>query len=55
MFNLSHVLQLVINQLNDCPFPEEHLVRDTHQRVLHLVFQLGNQMDTIVQNRSLLM
>ena len=47
MFNLSHVLQFVINRLNDGPFPEQNLVRDTHQRVLHLVFELGYQLDTV--------
>ena len=47
MFNLSHVRQLVIYRLNDCSFPKQHLIRDTHQRVLHLVFQLGYQLDTV--------
>ena len=47
VFDLSHVLQLVIDRLNDGALAQQHLVGDTHQGVLHLVFQFGYQLNAI--------
>ena len=43
MLNLTDVLQLVIDGLYDRPLPEEDFVVEVHQRVLHVPFDLRNQ------------
>ena len=43
MFYLTGVLQFIVDSLDDRPFPEEYLVIEIHQRVLHIPFQLCHQ------------
>ena len=43
MFYLTGVLQFIVDSLYDRPFPEEYLVIEIHQRVLHIPFQLCHQ------------
>lgn len=43
MLNLTHVLQLIVDGLNDCSLPENQLVMQVHQRVLHF----RDQMDAV--------
>ena len=38
---LADVLQLVVDGLDDRPFPEQYLVIEVHQRVLHVPLDLG--------------
>lgn len=44
---LSDVLKLVINGFNKCPFAKHNLVGDGHQRVLHVVLDLGNKLNAV--------
>ena len=47
VFNLSHILQLVINGFDEGSFAQEHLVTDAHKLSSHIVLQLGNQLNAI--------
>ena len=47
MFYLTGVLQFIVDSLDDRPFPEEYLVIEIHQRVLHVLFQLCHQVYVI--------
>ena len=47
MLHLSHVLKLIVDGLYYGSFSEQHLVRNAHKRVLHLVFKLGYQLNAI--------
>lgn len=47
MLDLCHVFQLVVDRFYYGPFSEQHFVGHGHQRVLHLVFQLGYQLNAI--------
>lgn len=44
MFDLAHVFQLVIDGLNKGPLPEHDPVLKEHQGVLHVLFDLCDQM-----------
>ena len=43
MLDLANVLQLLIDGLDDRPLPEQQLVMQTHQRVLHVPLEPGDQ------------
>ena len=47
MLNLCHVLQFVIDGLDQCSFAQENLVRDGHDLPLHIVLELCNQLNAI--------
>ena len=47
MFYLYNVLQLVIDRFNSGPFPEQYLVGNAHQRVLHVVFNFSDKLNAI--------
>ena len=47
VFNLSHVLQLIVDRLDYGSFSQQHFVGDAHQRVLHFVFKLGYQLNAV--------
>lgn len=47
VFDLRHVLQLVVDGLDQCSFAQENLVSDSHNLSLHIVLQLCNQLNTI--------
>ena len=49
MLHLCHVLKLIINGLYYGAFSEQYLVRNDHKRVLHLVFELGYQLNAIYE------
>ena len=49
MLNLRHVLKFIVDRFYYGAFSEQHLVGDTHQRVLHFVFKLGYQLYTIYE------
>ena len=49
MLHLSHVLKLIVDGLYYGSFSEQHLVRNAHKRVLHLVFKLGYQLNAIYE------
>ena len=44
VLHLCDVLQLVIDGLDDGSLPEQQFVGDTHQRTLHVVFQLCDEL-----------
>ena len=44
---LADVLQLVVDGLDDSPFPKQYLVIEVHQRVLHVPLELSYQLDVI--------
>ena len=43
MHGLCHVLQLIIDGLDDRPLSEHDLVIDRHQLVLHVALEPGHQ------------
>ena len=47
MFDLCNILQLVIDRFNQGPFSEQNLVSNTHQGVLHIVFNFSDKLYTI--------
>lgn len=47
MLNLCHVLQFVVDGLNQRSFAQENLVCDGHDLSLHIVLQLGNQLNAV--------
>lgn len=47
VFNLGHILEFVIDGLDQRSFPQEDLVRDGHDLPLHVVLELGNQLNAI--------
>ncbi len=47
VFNLGHILEFVIDGLDQRSFPQENLVRDGHDLPLHVVLELGNQLNAI--------
>ena len=49
MLHLCHVLKLIVEGFYYGSFPEQHLVGDTHKRVLHLVFKLGYPLNAIYE------
>lgn len=44
MLYLCYILQLVVDCLDDCPFPKQQPVRDGHQRPFHIALELGNEL-----------
>ena len=44
MFHLCNVLQLVIYRFYDGTFPEQQLVRHSHQSTSHVVFKFGDKL-----------
>ena len=50
MFNLAHVLELVVNRFNECPLAQQNLVNQFDQAVFHVLFGLGDELQaTLVQ------
>ena len=47
VFNLSHILEFIIDGLNQRPFPQEDLVRDGHDLAFHVVLEFCNQLNAI--------
>ena len=43
MLDLANVLELLVDGLDDRPLPEQQLVMQTHQRVLHVPLEPGDQ------------
>ncbi len=39
MFNVADVLEFVIDCLYERPFPEQYLVMQVHERVLHVLLE----------------
>ncbi len=46
MFNLAHVLKLVVNRFNECSLAEQDLVDELDQAVFHVLLGLGNQLES---------
>ena len=44
VFDLSHVLELVVDGLDDGPLPDQNLVRDAHERALHVAPELREEL-----------
>ena len=51
MFYLCNVLKLVIDGFHQSSFPEDNLVIHGHQDVLHVTFDLGNELDSIHEKK----
>ena len=49
VFYLSDVLQFVIYCFNECSFSQVYLIRDAHERILHIVLHFGNQLYAIYE------
>ena len=47
MFYLADVLQLVVDSLYNRPLPQQNLVIEVHQRVLHVPLELSYELDVI--------
>ena len=47
MLDLTDVLELVIDRLDQRPFAEQELVRQRHQQVAHVLAQFGNEPQTL--------
>ena len=44
MLNLGHVLEFIIDALDNCPLSEQNLVCDSHQRSLHVAPDFGEEL-----------
>lgn len=49
VFYLSDILQFVIYGLNECSFSQAYLIRDAHERILHIVLHFGYQLYAIYE------
>lgn len=49
VLNLRDILELVDNRFDDGSFAQENLVHQVHEFVLHVAFELGNQLDVLVK------
>lgn len=49
VFYLSDVLQFVIYGFNECSFSQAYLIRDAHERILHIVLHFGYQLYAIYE------
>jgi hypothetical protein len=47
MFNLTDIFQLSVNSFNNCLFPQDNLVVNEHEGILHVIFQFVNQMNIV--------
>ena len=47
MFNLSHVLEFVIDSLDNRPLPDQNLVCNAHERPFHVVPDFREQLNAI--------
>ena len=43
MLNVADVLELVVDGFNECPFPQQDFVMQVHERVLHVLLELGHK------------
>ena len=43
MLNVADVLELVVDGFNECPFPQQDFVIQVHERVLHVLLELGHK------------
>ncbi len=46
MFNLAHVLELVVNRFNERPFAEQNLVDELDQAVFPVFLRLGDELES---------
>ena len=49
VFYLSDVLQFVIYGFNECSFSQTYLIRDAHERILHIVLHFDYQQYAIYE------
>ncbi len=49
VLNLRDILELVDNRLDDGSLAQENLIQQVHELVLHVAFELGNQLDVLVK------
>ena len=49
VFYLSDVLQFVIYGFNESSFSQAYLIRDAHERILHIVLHFGYQLYAIYE------
>ena len=47
MLDLCDVLQLIVDSLYNCTFPQKNFIRNAHYGTLHVAFQFGYQLDSI--------
>ena len=47
VFDLRHVFQFVVDGLDQRSFAQKNLVSDSHNLSLHIVLQLGNQLNAV--------
>jgi hypothetical protein len=51
MFNFADIFQFVVNCFNNRSFPEKYFISHCHQAVFHIVFDTGNQVQTILKKQ----
>jgi len=47
VFNLADVLELIIDRFNDRSFPKHEFFLQKHERVLHVLLDLGDEVQVI--------
>lgn len=47
MFDLAHILEFIVHRFDDGPFFQHDLIVGMHQAVLHVLSDLGDQMDPV--------
>lgn len=47
MFYLSDIFKFIVNIFNKSSFAKHNFVCHGHQRVFHVVFNLGNELDSV--------
>ena len=47
MLNLTDILQLIVNRLNESPFAEEQLIPPPHQPILHVLADFGQEFEPL--------
>jgi hypothetical protein len=51
MFNFADIFQFVVNCFNNRAFVEKYFIPHSHQTVFHIVFNAGNQMQSILERQ----
>ena len=51
MLYLGDILKFIVDRFDEGPFAKHNFVRHRHQRVLHVVFNLGNELEPVHEQK----
>ena len=51
MLDVTHILELIVDCLDQRSFPQQNLIHDRHERVFHLFLEFGDQVHPVFQQQ----